>query len=179
MTDENLTHEDLARGITPDPDDIASILFFHGKESGPFGGKYRALSEEWVVDSPDFQDMDIWERLEFIEDYTFGMENLVVVGSSYGGLLATMLFARHPERFRGYVLAAPALYEAHEDAMEVIDKVPDLARVIHGTHDDIVPIESVRSFCERFGVDMVEVEDGHRLKGHRDLLVETVKELFF
>ena len=177
MSNNSITREELAQGLTPDTDDIDSIMFFHGKESGPYGSKFVSLNREFTVDSPDFQGMDIWERLETADNLTTGMKDLVVVGSSYGGLLAALLYSRRPERFKGYVLLAPALYDAHDDAVSTIERVPENAVVIHGTEDAIVPIESVRKFCDRFGVEMVEVSDGHRLRDHHDIMLAKVREV--
>jgi len=108
-----------------------------------------------------------------IEDLTEGMENLVVVGSSYGGLLAALLYSRHPERIKGYVLLAPAL---HNEAASEITSMPDPenAFVIHGTLDEIVPLDTVTTFCEGHGINVIEVEDSHRLRNSHDLMVEKV-----
>ena len=149
-----------------------SIYFFHGLESGPVGTKSTRLSEEFEVTSPDFEGMmDIWDRLEKAERITEGETDMVVVGSSFGGLLAALLYARHPDRFRGYVLMAPALYR---EAAEKVDRMPDNAVVIHGTHDEVVPIDQVRDFCADYDVEFVEVDDNHRLHDSLDRMVEAV-----
>lgn len=150
------------------------IFFFHGLESGPIGTKYLRLSEDFEVTSPDFRDMDIWERLEKAERETQGMSDLVVVGSSYGGLLAALLYSKHPERFRGYVLMAPALYR---DAADRVERMPENAVVIHGIHDDVVPIDAVREKCAELGVVVTEVDDNHRLHAALDLMVEAVRKV--
>ncbi len=150
------------------------IFFFHGLESAPIGTKSIRLAESFDITSPDFQDMDIWERLEKAERITEGLEDIVVVGSSFGGLLAALLYARHPERFRGYVLMAPAL---HRDFAEEIDTMPERAVVIHGTHDDVVPIDEVRPFCAPHGVKFIEVDDGHRLHDALEVMVDAVEKI--
>jgi predicted esterase len=146
------------------------IHFFHGLESGPVGTKSTRLSEEFDVTTPDFEGVyDIEERLETAEALTEGATDLVVVGSSFGGLLAALLYDRHPDRFKGYVLMAPAL---HHDIAETIDRMPDNAVVIHGTRDEVVPIDEVRAFCQPHGVEFIEVDDTHRLHEALDLMVE-------
>ncbi len=151
------------------------IYFFHGLESGPHGTKYNRLSEDYEVVSPDFEGMmDIWERLEKAERITEGMTDLVVVGSSFGGLLAALLYSRHPDRFHGYVLMAPALYK---EAAEQVERMPDNAIVIHGVHDDVVPIDAVRDKCAQFGVEVTEVDDDHPLHGSLELMVEAVQKI--
>ena len=150
------------------------VWFFHGLESGPHGAKYQRLAEEFEVESPDFQGMDIWERLEKAERLTRGEEELVVVGSSFGGLLAALLYERYPERFRGYVLMAPALHR--EEVEEEIGRMPERAVVIHGVGDEVVPFEPVRAFCEARGVEEFwAVEDDHRLGASLEEMVKGVR----
>ena len=151
-----------------------SIYFFHGLESAPIGTKSLRLEESFEVVAPDFQDMDIWERLEKAERETEGKAGLVVVGSSFGGLLAALLYSRHPERFHGYVLLAPALYR---EAADEVERMPENAVVIHGIHDDVVPIDAVRQKCAEHGLEVVEVDDDHRLHGSLELMVEAVERV--
>ncbi|MGM0557883.1 MAG: alpha/beta fold hydrolase [Myxococcota bacterium] len=151
------------------------LYFFHGLESGPIGTKSLRLKEEFDVQTPDFEGMmNIQDRLEKAEALTRGESDLVIVGSSFGGLLAALLYARHPERIRNYVLMAPALYR---DAASEVDRMPDGAVVIHGRDDDVVPMEDVRAFCSDFDVVFIEVDDGHRLHGALDVMVESVREM--
>ena len=150
------------------------VYFFHGLESAPVGTKSLRLEEDFEVVAPDFQEMDIWERLDKADEVTEGMGDLMVVGSSYGGLLAALLYSRRPERFRGYVLMAPAFYL---DAADDIERMPDNAIVIHGVDDEVVPIESVREFCTAYGVEMREVDDDHRLHGSLDAMVRAVRQV--
>ncbi len=154
--------------------DEREVYFFHGLESGPVGTKSTRLDEHFEVVSPDFRDMDIWERLEKAEELTEDADDLVVVGSSYGGLLAALLYSRHPQRFRGYVLMAPALYL---EAADEIERMPPDAVVIHGVHDEVVPIDTVRDVCARFGVEIEEVDDNHRLHASLDRMVQAVREV--
>jgi len=149
------------------------IVFFHGKESGPHGRKYRALSQEFTVWSPDFQGMHITERLATAERLTEGLTDLFVVGSSYGGLLAALLYSKHPERFRTYVLLAPALLLD----VDAIERMPPDAVVIHGRRDEIVPFEATREICDRFGVRFVEVDDTHPLHESMDVILREVRQL--
>jgi predicted esterase len=131
--------------------------------------------EEFDVECPDFEGMmDIDERLEKAERLTCDETDMVVVGSSFGGLLAALLYAKHPEPLRTYVLMAPALYR---DAAERVDEMPPGAVVIHGRRDEVVPIDQVRDFCADFDIEFIEVDEEHRLHGALDLMVEKVREV--
>lgn len=150
------------------------IFFFHGLESTPTGRKYQRLSESFDITSPDFQEMDIRERLDKAERVTRDLNDIVVVGSSFGGLLAALLYNQHPERFRGYVLMAPAL---HQEITNEINKMPSRCVVLHGTRDEVVPIEAVRSFCAGHDIEITEVDDGHRLHQAMEQMVEAVQQI--
>lgn len=150
------------------------VVFFHGLESRPWGTKSLYLKEHFEVEAPDFEGMDIWDRLEKAEAITEGMQDLVVVGSSYGGLLAALLYSRYPERFRGYVLLAPALYLP---AADEIERMPENAVVIHGEDDEVVPLQGVREFCAEYGVKVEVVDDNHRLHDSLDPMVEAVRRV--
>ncbi len=151
------------------------IHFFHGLMSGPHGTKYGRLDDEFDVVAPDFEGvMDIWDRVETAEEVTKDLQDLVVVGSSFGGLLAGLLYSRHPERFGGYVLMAPAFAD---DAADRIERMPDNAIVIHGGRDDVVPIESSRQMCTDYDVELLEVDDDHSLHDSLDLMVDAVRQV--
>ena len=150
-----------------------NLYFFHGKESGPHGSKYHSITTLGDVISPDFQDMDIEERLEKASDITADQKDMIVVGSSMGGLLAALLYDRHPERFAALILLAPALN--WKEARRIKQMLPpDKVRVLHGTRDEIVPLEAVQQFCERFDLPLEVVDDEHRLKNSHAKILEMV-----
>ena len=156
-----------------------SVVFLHGLESGPQGHKYKALSEAFdEVLAPNCEDvLDVEGRMGLIEEATRGRSGLVVVGSSFGGLMAALLAHRYPERVKSYMLMAPALHDKWSEVVEEIDYVPEGSRIIHGRFDEVVPVESSRRFAERCGIPLEVVDDGHRLERHRDLMVTRVREL--
>lgn len=148
------------------------MFFFHGLESGPRGSKFRMLSDAFGhIEAPDFRGIDDLDaRLSVAEFATRGRTGLVVVGSSFGGLVAALLANEYPERVRGYVLCAPAL----NWAAGRINRVPPKAVVIHGDADDVIPIQTSIEFCERFGVSLVRVPDDHRLKNSVPQILDAV-----
>lgn len=171
-----MTTTDGPRATTRSTAPQRRLFFFHGLESGPHGSKYRSLAETFAVESPDFQGMDIDERLERAIALTEGLEDIVVVGSSFGGLLATLLHDRHPERFHGVVLLAPAL---HLEVATRIRRMPPEGRlhVIHGIDDDIVPLDAVVRFCAAHGHAVTVVEDDHRLGASHPRMIACVRDL--
>ena len=152
------------------------LIFLHGLESGPHGSKYQALRAlDPGILAPDCYDIrDLEKRLAIVERELVGLDDLVLVGSSFGGLVATVFADRHPQRVRGYLLCAPALHLGHTD---VLTHVPARAHVLHGTRDVEVPIEASRAFCQRWGVPLHEVDDDHRLHASMGQMVELARSL--
>ena len=118
------------------------ILFVHGMEGSPRGAKVRALSEAGLeVEAPDFTGLTLAARVSLLEEATRPGQ-LVLAGSSYGGLAAALVAQRFPGRFRGLLLCAPALELAEppaEDPQLIVAPPPLPTVVIHGIRDDVVP----------------------------------------
>jgi predicted esterase len=158
------------------------ILFAHGLEGSPTGTKVTALREAgFDVTAPDFRGLDVAARVALLEEAT-RPGGMVLGGSSLGGLTATIVACRHPERFAGLLLCAPALnYLPAEFGPLASLLVPPSLRtiVIHGLKDDLVPVEVSREFRDRCGSHVVlrEADDGHRLSASIALIVEAAREL--
>lgn len=149
------------------------MLFFHGLESGPHGSKYRELSQAFGdVEAPDFRGLSLSERFALAEKVTRGRTGLVVVGSSFGGLVTALLANVLPERFAGYVLCAPA-FDRIEAAQ--IMRVPGRAMVVHGETDAVVPLRKSIEFCNQFSVPLIQTPDDHRLKGSVPEILNAVR----
>lgn len=139
----------------------SEVYFFHGKESRQYGSKYTYLTEKgYHVISPDFYTVDIEPRLQIAEKATENCKDMVVVGSSLGGLIAALLYNKYPERFKTYLLLAPAF---HLPEADVINKVPPNAKIIHGDADNIVLLKYSIEFASKFNVELEVVQDDHRL----------------
>jgi len=155
------------------------LVFLHGLESGPRGSKYLALAamQAGSVLAPDTEGIgDPSERLRAIEASLAGLDRLLLVGSSFGGLMAVRFAAAHPDRVAGLVLCAPALHRAEWGP------VPDVpaglpVRVLHGESDELVPLASVQEYCFRNGLPLRVVADGHRLAASLDVMIALVREV--
>lgn len=159
---------------------MAKVLFLHGLESGPHGSKYRALVEEFGegVLAPDCEGVyDVDARYALVEEATRGERDLLVVGSSFGGLMASLLASEHPERVAACILMAPALHDKWPEAVAKINKVPERTVIIHGLDDDVVPMTASRAHAAKHGVRLLEVADDHRLKKHAHLMVRVARRM--
>ncbi len=158
------------------------LIFAHGLESGPQGNKSRLLAGlGGPFVAPDCRGMVLQARCELLERVT-RPGGVLLCGSSYGGLVAALLAARHPERFTGLVLCAPALERVEPPNLDpgALKAPPGLPTVIiHGLQDTVVPLAGSRRYRDRSGSHVIlhEVQDDHRLSGSWDLLVRVVGDL--
>ncbi len=140
------------------------LVYIHGRESDSNSGKAR-LFREWFpgMVTPDFKG-SFAERMSLLRKVLADQAGWTLVGSSYGGLMATVFTLEHEDQVRKLVLLAPAL------AQEIAPlpkpgpiSVPTI--LIHGTQDTVVPLEPVGEIAQRLfsNLTIYTVEDDHRL----------------
>jgi pimeloyl-ACP methyl ester carboxylesterase len=106
-------------------------------------------------------------------------KNWTIIGSSFGGLMGTVFTCEHPTQVRRLILLAPALLRDHFAAYLDLEPVSVPTVIIHGTEDDVVPLEPVREIAEKLFTDLTYyvVNDGHRLhKAFEELNWEEILE---
>ena len=158
------------------------LVWAHGLWGSPNGSKVTAIRESGIeVISPDFNEMELIDRVELLKE-TIEIGNVVLAGSSWGGLACALTAMQIPEKLKGLLLLAPALHypESPNDEPEKLiapDSVP--VTIIHSTTDDIVPISASKDYIERSGdnVQLIEVEDSHVLKESIELIISEAKKL--
>ncbi len=145
------------------------VVFCHGLESNPHGSKVQALrGAGFDVVAPDFQGQNLAARVATLAPVLLANPDVVLVGSSYGGLTALCGAIRHVADggpLRGLVLCAPALHwpEPPADALDLAP--PCRVIVIHGRRDDVVPARVSEDYAAKHpAVRLVLVDDEHRLK---------------
>jgi pimeloyl-ACP methyl ester carboxylesterase len=160
------------------------ILFCHGLESSPQGAKVQAMRQTgYAVEAPDFQGQNLQQRTDRLCSLLRERgDHPLIVGSSYGGitaLCASILLAREGIDTGPLLLCAPALARAEPPADSLELKPPVFVHILHGTRDEVVPIEVSRRFAlesaER--VALHEVDDDHRLRASMPVLLQLVAEL--
>ena len=116
-------------------------LFLHGLDSSGSGTKGRFFSE-FAPDMlrPDFNGT-LDERMEQLRAIVSDMQDLVIVGSSFGGLMGACLAQEQPETFRRLIMLAPALnfidYRLPEQMIEAE------AILVIGKNDTVTPPDLV------------------------------------
>ena len=165
-------------GLPSDPSDFADfkIYYLHGLESGPFGTKYRALDEHLDIYAYDYRqydsDRDIKGRVaKGLRDLEHE-DRVFLVGSSFGGLQAALMFQEIPDKIVGMVLLAPALTFEQAEDISILERTV----ILHGVRDEVIPYDAVARFAQRFDVPLVTVEDTHRLHHSLPKIVEVVQQ---
>ncbi len=144
--------------------DPSRLIFLHGSDSSSQTYKAALLRRRYpgmVV--PDFTGT-LKERMLQLEQIIGTTTGWTMVGSSLGGTMAALFASKHPKQVRKLVLLAPALILL-DFTQQVKYPIPVPCTIIHGTKDDIVPLEENRKAAEKFFPQLtyIVVEDDHRL----------------
>ena len=158
------------------------LVWAHGLWGSPNGSKVTAIRESGIeVISPDFNEMELVDRVELLKE-TIDIGDVVLAGSSWGGLACALTAQEKPEKLRGLLLLAPALDhpEAPNDNPEELKAPDDLpVTIIHSVTDHIIDISASKNYIERSGnnVQLIEVEDSHVLEDSIELIISEAKKL--
>ena len=141
------------------------LVFIHGLMSSSQGFKATMLRGLFpAIITPDFVG-SLEERMAQLEPILADRSGWTIIGSSFGGLMATLFTCQQPEQVKKLVLLAPALtWPGLTDYLPASISVPTI--VYHGYRDDVVPLEPVRALCEQIFTNLTfhAVDDDHRLR---------------
>lgn len=139
-------------------------IFIHGLDSSNQGTKsvfFRERYPDMMI--PNFTG-DLPERMAALEDVLSDSSGIRFVGSSFGGLMASIFAMQHELRVDRMILLAPAINRISE-APYVKRKISIPVHIYHGTHDEVIPPKEV----EREAKDLFQhltfhiVDDDHFL----------------
>ena len=149
-----------------------NMIFLHGLESS--GQTYKASVirnsfPELIV--PDFTG-PLEERMKALYPILGDKKDWTIIGSSFGGLMGAIFTCEHPDRVRKQVLLAPALMLPEFASFLDREPVSVPTTIIHGTQDDVVPLEPVRKIATKVFSNLTYhiVNDNHRLHIATDIL---------
>jgi pimeloyl-ACP methyl ester carboxylesterase len=141
-----------------------TAIFIHGLESSSQGTKsvfFRDRYPDMVIE--DYVG-SFSQRMEKLEGLLVGKDQLILIGSSYGGLMAAVYACLHEDQVKKIVLLAPAI---HSELFHPYRKKKLFMPVIifHGQQDEVVPLEPVRAIAEQVFMNrqFKAVEDDHFL----------------
>lgn len=145
------------------------IVFSHGKESGPWGSKIKAMAEVarkrgFQVESLDYTNEPSPEnRAKKLINHLKsdqGNEQLVLAGSSMGSYVSTL--ASRQLMPDGLFLLAPAFYLPGYEEQEPAPFSGKTA-IIHGWNDQVVPVENAIRFARTHKATLHLLNGDHRL----------------
>jgi len=146
-------------------------VFIHGLESSSQGTKGLFFQQRYpgmiVEDYPG----TFKERMEKLERLLLGKTGLILVGSSYGGLMAAIYACLREDNVEKLILLAPAIHlDEFDPCLDRSVLVPTV--IIHGANDDVVPPEPVLRRAERVFPDLQYhlLKDDHSLHENFPLL---------
>lgn len=139
-------------------------VFIHGLESSSQGTKgvfFRQQYPDMILE--DFSG-PLEERMEKLNRLLKGRQDLILVGSSFGGLMAAIYACENENRVRKLILLAPALH-IHDFGQSRTASVKIPVALFHGKNDDVVPPAPVKAIAERVfeNLDYHLVDDDHSL----------------
>jgi len=107
---------------------------------------------------------DFGERMAKLNAILADRDELILVGSSYGGLMATVFALRTAKKIRKLILLAPALSHMPPEMYRQITL--DFPVILyHGDQDDVVPPSPVQGIARTLFTDLTyhQVSDDHAL----------------
>jgi len=140
-------------------------LFIHGLESSNQGTKgifFRERYPDMLIE--DFRG-SLQERMDKLNKILSDKTDLLLVGSSFGGLMATIYTCNNENKVRKLILLAPALN--HIEFEPYLKKRIDIpVTIFHGRNDNVVPVASVQKIaCKTFTkITYNIVDDDHPLR---------------
>jgi pimeloyl-ACP methyl ester carboxylesterase len=147
---------------------INTVVFSHGKESGPWGAKITAMAAavrdlDLGVESVDYRGMDDpAQRVEKLLAVARELQGpIVLVGSSMGGHVAAAAASRLDAA--ALFLLAPAFYMPGFEKYTPQDvAVP--AAIVHGWHDAVVPVDNSIRWAREHRAALHILDSDHRLE---------------
>lgn len=153
-----------------------TVIFAHGRESGPWGTKIRALAKVAeqlgcrVISRDDSDNRDPELRVVRLIDEVKSIDGpVVLVGSSMGGYVTTV--ASQVVRPVGLFLMAPAFGLPGYVNQTPIPISRELT-VVHGWDDNVVSVEPVLAFAKKHQAMLHLLPAGHALLEQVDSLVQ-------
>ena len=143
---------------------MALRIFIHGLESSNQGTKsifFRERFPDMII--PNFIG-DLPERMEKLNEVLAGLSGVRIVGSSFGGLMASIFAMGNEPRVDRLILLAPAIniieltdYQLKEISVPVL--------IYHGTKDNVIPLQAVERIADKYFRDLTfnKVDDDHFL----------------
>ena len=120
-----------------------TAIFLHGLDSSSKGRKGRYFSTHFpAMLVPDFSG-DLQKRMARLNDILSAASDIIMIGSSYGGLMATLFAMKNENRLKKIILLAPALnFPEFRPSSHAKISVPTW--IYQGSRDEVTPLAQVK-----------------------------------
>jgi len=139
-------------------------MFIHGLESNNQGTKAVYFRKHFPdMLTPNFPG-SLDERMADLRTLLSGKRDITLVGSSFGGLMASIFVMENEPRVKRLVLLAPAV-NLMEFSPYRNRKIQVPVHIYHGRQDEVIPLEDVQSVARQVFSDLTfhSVDDDHYL----------------
>ena len=139
-------------------------VFIHGLEGSSQGTKGRFFREKYpdmIIE--DFQGT-LQQRMDKLDRLLCDKTSLILVGSSFGGVMGVLFACNNPRKVKKLVLLAPALtLETFEPYMHQSMDTPVV--IYHGKNDVVIPFAPVHEIAGSLFKNLIfnVVDDDHVL----------------
>jgi pimeloyl-ACP methyl ester carboxylesterase len=139
-------------------------MFIHGLESNNQGTKAVYFRKHFPdMLTPNFPG-SLEERMANLRALLSGKSDVILVGSSFGGLMGSMFAMEYEARMKRLILLAPAInlmeFSSYRDR-----KIQIPVYIYHGRQDAVIPLEDVQTVARQVFSDLTfhSVDDDHYL----------------
>ena len=141
-----------------------TLVFIHGLESTAQGAKGQFFSQNFPEMIIEDYTGDFNSRMNKLNRILTGKNDLVIVGSSYGGLMAVRFAMENENIVKKLILLAPAL-NLPEFKSGVRKQLMIPVILYHGTDDDVIDPSLVKKIASKYfsNLEYHLVEDDHPL----------------
>lgn len=141
-----------------------TLVFIHGLESTAQGAKGQFFAQNFPEMIIEDYTGDFNARMDKLNRVLTGKSDLIIVGSSYGGLMAVRFAMENENRVKKLILLAPALnLQEFKSGINKQLMIPVI--LYHGTDDDVIDPLYVKQIATKYFSDLEYhlVEDDHPL----------------
>src|SRR4030043_1666889 len=140
-------------------------IFIHGLESNNQGTKAVYFREKFPgMLTPNFPG-PLDERMAKLRDILLGQRHVIMVGSSFGGLMASIFAMENEPGVRRLILLAPAI-NLMEFTPYCERKILMPVHIYHGRQDEVIPIGDVQRVASQVFSNLTfhAIDDDHYLQ---------------
>lgn len=150
---------------------MTTVFFLHGRDSSDHGTKARYFRHYFPDTIIPFFVGTLEERMAQLEHRVMPQDRLTIIGSSLGGLMATIFALRHPAMTTSLILLAPAL-NFPDLPKKLPPPLPVPCHLVVGRHDTVTPAADILPVARRLfqNPTINLVDDFHLLRRHFPLM---------